>query len=1005
LRRVVEFDGVATFLHDAARDTMRVHLLESELPGLGVLPEEMPLDQTSAGWVWREQQPLLIPDIAAGLDAPPGAEVTRQAGVRSACILPLTSAGRRLGALGFGSRRVAAYSENDLEFLQQVANHVAIAVDNALNFERAQAAQAQLARERDRSQLMLEINNAVVSELDLKTLVRAISDSLREVVRHDATSVAIYDPAHDKLRVLVADYPNLLQIAEESQLIPLEGSIIGLAFTTGQPIFVERFDLERFPSEFTRRSYEAGIRSGGNIPLIAHGRKLGILGIGSLRENAFSAADIELLCQGANQIAIAVENALNFESAQTAQRQLARERDRSQLLLEVNNAVVSHLSIPELLRAISACLRRVMPHDFAALEFYDPENQVLLPQALDLSASLGQIQGGPLPVEGTGPGKAVTSRQTVLVKRLDLAEFPAEAMKRASAAGLQSGCSVPLISHGQVLGTLDVASLREAAFSEDDAELFTQIGNQVAIAVDNALNYERARKAEQEVKRKLERERLMLEINNAVVSHLSLRDLVRATSSCLREVLQHDVTGISLYEPETNQFRAYMFDVQGDLPVIEEGTPLPVEGTVGGLAFTSGQPVFINRIGAETATTDLDKRFYEAGMRSGGCVPLVSHGQKLGVLGVASYREDAFSESDQELLVHIANQIAIAVENSLAYREIEILKNKLNEEKLYLEDEIRSDRNFEEIIGASATLKRILKQVETVAPTDSAVLIRGETGTGKELIARAIHSLSARRERTLVKLNCAAIPTGLLESELFGHEKGAFTGAIAQRIGRFELANKGTLFLDEVGDIPLELQPKLLRVLQEQEFERLGSARTQRVDVRLVAATNCDLEEMVAAKQFRGDLFYRLNVFPITIPPLRERREDIPLLVRSFAQRFAHRMKKRIDRIPTEAMTALTQYHWPGNVRELENLIERAVILSPGPELEISITELKPAASAPAEKSSALTLEAAEREHILRVLRETDWVVSGPAGAAARLGMNRSTLQSRMRKLGIARPK
>jgi formate hydrogenlyase transcriptional activator len=345
------------------------------------------------------------------------------------------------------------------------------------------------------------------------------------------------------------------------------------------------------------------------------------------------------------------------------------------------------------------------------------------------------------------------------------------------------------------------------------------------------------------------------------------------------------------------------------------------------------------------------------------------------------------------------------VENSLAFRQVVDRENKLTEEKLYLQDEIRTEYNFEEIIGESPALKRILEQVQTAAPTDSTILILGETGTGKELIARAIHNLSSRRERTLVKVNCAAIPTGLLESELFGHEKGAFTGAIAQRVGRFELAHRGTLFLDEVGDIPLELQPKLLRVLQEQEFERLGSARTTRVDVRLVAATNVDLAQRVANHQFRSDLYYRLNVFPVVMPPLRERRDDIPLLVRYFAQKYARRMKKPIDSIPLKAMSALTEYHWPGNIRELENFIERAVILSRGTELQISPNEFKQRTKAVSvgHSSSSSTLEQAEREHILRALGETSWVIGGRAGAAARLGMKRTTLQSLMRRLGIAR--
>jgi len=381
------------------------------------------------------------------------------------------------------------------------------------------------------------------------------------------------------------------------------------------------------------------------------------------------------------------------------------------------------------------------------------------------------------------------------------------------------------------------------------------------------------------------------------------------------------------------------------------------------------------------------------------CAPLTVHDRRLGTLNVGRLGGEPFSADDAELLSAVAKQVAFAVENALAFQEIAELKDKLSAEKVYLEDEIRTEHNFEEIIGDSPALKRVLRQVETVAPTDSAVLIRGETGTGKELIARAIHDLSGRRERTFVKINCAAIPTGLLESELFGHERGAFTGAIAQRLGRFELADRGTLFLDEVGDIPLELQPKLLRVLQEREFERLGSTRTKRVDVRVVAATNRDLEEMVTAGTFRTDLYYRLNVFPISLPSLRERPDDIPPLVRYFAQKFARRMNKRIETIPADALAALSHYDWPGNVRELENAIERAVILTTGPALGVPVAEFR-ASVAPAVTA---TLEATERDAIVRMLHETRGVLGGPNGAAVRLGMKRTTLQSRMQKLGIRR--
>ena len=422
-----------------------------------------------------------------------------------------------------------------------------------------------------------------------------------------------------------------------------------------------------------------------------------------------------------------------------------------------------------------------------------------------------------------------------------------------------------------------------------------------------------------------DRYQLLLDINNAVVTQLGLANVLHATCQALRKVIRHDAASITLHDAATGELRLHSFDLQyaSDL---EKGALFPLEGSPQGLAFTSRRPVLITKLDLNEFGAPQIRHAYNDGLRSGCIIPLIAHDRVLGTLDIASRTEGAFTEGDVELLTHIADQIAIAVENALAYREISELKDKLAQEKLYLEEELRSEMNFDQIVGDSAALKHVLELVETVAPSDSTVLLLGETGTGKELIARAIHDHSRRKNRTFVKLNCAAIPTGLFESELFGHEKGAFTGAINQRIGRLELAHQGTLFLDEVGDVPLEIQPKLLRALQEREFERLGSTRTQRVDVRLVAATNRDLESMIAAREFRSDLYYRLNVFPIRIPPLRERREDIPLLARYFAQKFAQQMEKRIETIPTATMHLLTKSDWPGNVRELANFIERAVI-------------------------------------------------------------------------------
>jgi formate hydrogenlyase transcriptional activator len=384
-------------------------------------------------------------------------------------------------------------------------------------------------------------------------------------------------------------------------------------------------------------------------------------------------------------------------------------------------------------------------------------------------------------------------------------------------------------------------------------------------------------------------------------------------------------------------------------------------------------------------------------------IPLIGRNSELGFLFIGRFTEASFDEDDVEFLTQVASHVAMVIDSSLAYRHIAHLTERLTPENISFDDQTSFESDFEEIVGRSSALRSLLAGVKTVAPTDSTVLIYGETGTGKELIARALHKLSDRRSGPFIKLNCAAIPTGLLESELFGHEKGAFTSAIAQRIGRFELANAGTIFLDEIGDIPLELQPKLLRVLQEREFERLGSSRTIKTNARLIAATHRDLGAMVQENKFRSDLFYRLNVFPVQLPPLRERREDIPLLVRHFVEHFSRRMKKTIESIPRQGIDALTSYSWPGNIRELENVIEHAVIVSSGPELRVPVEQLTRHVVA-ADGWKPQTLEEVERAHILATLKKTRWAISGSNGAAIRLGLNRSTLQFRMNKLGIVRP-
>ena len=500
------------------------------------------------------------------------------------------------------------------------------------------------------------------------------------------------------------------------------------------------------------------------------------------------------------------------------------------------------------------------------------------------------------------------------------------------------------------------------------------------------------------------REAFLLEVTNTLVSNLDVRQLLSAIASCVRQVKPFDYATLALYDEPTQQLRMHgLASSAGDeLDAGAGEEPLVSLGnSPAGWAYTTRKPLLLKGQSGEKWPFEMPPQLADQSLKSGCWIPLVGREGVIGTLNVFSQRAGNFTDDDVNMLMQIAGQVAIALGNALAFRHISELKDQLAEQKQYLEDELKTEFNFEEIIGHSKPIRRVLKQIETVAPTDSTVLILGETGTGKELLARAVHNLSLRRHNSFVRVNCASIPAGLLESELFGHEKGAFTGAIAARVGRLELAHQGTLFLDEVGDIPLELQPKLLRALQEKEFERLGSGRTITSDVRIVAATNRDLGKLVASGQFRSDLFYRLNVFPITVPPLRERREDIPLLVRYFLAKFSQRMKKNIDSVPPEGMKALCNYSWPGNIRELEHVIERAVILSPGPALKVPAFEPVPTEDAPPAASSAL--EDIERAHIIRVLREAKGKIGGPGGAAERLGMNRTTLNSRMQKLKIIR--
>ena len=502
--------------------------------------------------------------------------------------------------------------------------------------------------------------------------------------------------------------------------------------------------------------------------------------------------------------------------------------------------------------------------------------------------------------------------------------------------------------------------------------------------------------------RKRAEEAVMLQLSSALMATMDVGKLLAALSASILEVVPHDRAALALYDPASNDLAVQSLGTEDkELPAFDARAP--IEGTLSGHVFRSSEPFLVERLSDAASFPETVKTLARMGIQSGCWVPLIHHGKTIGVLGVLSRLEAGISREDAAILARIAVQVAMAVDNTLAYRRIAELRDKLRQEKQYLEEEINVENRFEDIVGESTGLRQVLKEIETVAPTNATVLIQGETGTGKELLARAIHRLSPRHERTFIKLNCAAIPAGLLESELFGHEKGAFTGAIARKLGRLELAHEGTLFLDEVGEMPLDLQPKLLRALQEREIERLGGTRPIPIDVRLIAATNRDLAQMVVEKQFRSDLFYRLKVFPIFSPPLRERAGDIPVLVQHFVATHSRRMGKVIERIPDETMQALVRWPWPGNIRELENFLERAVILTRGPVLYVPLAELETREEEELMQAANPTLHEAERDHIIKVLRETGGQIGGEDGAAARLGLIRTTLNSKIKKLGIER--
>ncbi len=664
-------------------------------------------------------------------------------------------------------------------------------------------------------------------------------------------------------------------------------------------------------------------------------------------------------------------------------------------VLALSRSIAGRTDLDALVSGVAESLRRIVRFDYLGLVLHDPQQNAM--QGYVLNAP-----GNPVvtrlrfPVDQDPAGWVWLHQEPLILSRLERETRWPEFVRRSLELGLSTFVLVPLTAGDIRLGAFGFSTAEPYDPRPEEMAFLERVASEFAVAVEGFL-------ARQTAVQERDRLRTLFDITNALVSKLAPDDLFSAIGAQLSKVIRHDYSMLTLCNAEGSGLDLYALHSTG-IPLVDAlKGPFDPSGMPAAEVLATGKPVVARAADIGRYPSPIFAKFVALGFKSICSVPLRSADRTIGTLALCRMTDDAWSSDDVSFLVLVANQTAIAVENSLAYRELAEMKDRLATEKLYLEDEIRLDQNIGNMVGEGLAFQSILKSVQIVAPTDSTALILGETGTGKELVARAIHELSSRKRGNFVKVNCAAIPASLLESELFGHEKGSFTGAVAQKIGRFELAHKGTLFLDEIGEMPLELQPKLLRAIQDQEFERVGGTRTIKTDVRFVAATNRDLKAMVDENKFRADLYYRLHVFPLSVPSLRERREDIPLLTRYFVQKHAQRMGREIDTIPSSALEALVRYDWPGNIRELQNVLERSVILTSGNTLRVAMPEVRDTGTKTSLHRHSKASESSERQRIVKALEEARGQVGGPDGAAARLGLKRTTLQSRMRKYDIAR--
>jgi formate hydrogenlyase transcriptional activator len=997
LRSVVPFDFVNFALCDPARRIMKMHACDgAERPRE---PIEIAVEETAVGAVWRNQTVLSIDDLSTAKQFEPERQWLCSHQIRSYCVLPLTTSHEKLGALGFGSKWAYAFNLPDIQFLRRVAEIAALCIDRT-------QPESVLAEERARLRLLLDVSAPQIQTPDLPNPVVAILGSIQKWAARDYVGVYLYDETSRALRLHMTDSQIAEKMAPEG-LVPLDGTLAGRVFRSQRSVVLDHAELKGLPFASVKRGTELGVKFLYLAPLLSAKGPLGVLKVARREDEPFSSRDLELL----EQVAVTVSPV--FERAQIAsspgndfQNDVRNDAEPPPLAVfsgdSVSNVVPSRGGQSADLKASSGF---ETGHAGIPAWFGDPaallESEQLLTAYFNASKvglcildhDFRYLAINHTMAEMNGIDASVHLGKSVRDMLGNFAELIEPQLRHVLAAGqpilnFEISCTLPTRNEpGHWME--HYIPIRDATGK------VVQVGVVAVEITEQKKLQESLRGVSETLREEKKRQQVIMEVSRILAVKWDAGRAFPQVSAYLRRVLRQEYAALALRDEKSGHLVRHAMDFPlRRWPVSENEIIAKGPGVK---ALRERLPLIFSRDELQGFQPEVTDNLLAEGLRSLCCVPLLRPKGPLGVLVLGSTRANAFKNDDLTLLNQVAAQLAIALENARAAREVEELRNRLNREKSYLEGETRSQPNFNEIIGESPALNRVLDEVSVVAVSDATVLLLGETGTGKGVIARAIHSASKRKNRNFVTLNCAAIPTGLLESELFGHEKGAFTGAVSQKIGRLELAHGGTLFLDEIGEIPLELQPKLLRVLQDNEFERLGGTKTINVDLRLIAATNRDLARSIAEKEFRSDLFYRLNVFPIRLPPLRERREDIPVLVRYFVRKFAAGMHRVIETIPSETMNALVNWSWPGNVRELENFVERSVILTEGTALRAPLAELQ------GESPDAESLESSEREHILRVLRETRGMISGPTGASRRLGIKRTTLQSKMQRLKITR--